>query len=147
MNDSLSASPNFDVEDVEAYSISEDGTTAMIKFSDDEGQPMALTIPVGKLGALMSVVVNLRRLAEKRDIPAGHLQFTIAQSYSVGNVGGHPHAVLIGFDGGLATEQLILIDDKPAIGMAEAIKNNIFRRKVRDGVPKPAIILPPGFKQ
>ncbi len=147
MNDTLTPSPVLEASDIDAYSISEDGSTALIKFKDEDDQPTSLIIPVGKLGALMSVVVNLRRLAEKRNIPAGHLQFTIAQSYSIGNVGGRPDAVLIGFDGGLASEQMFLVEDKPAMGMAEAIKNNIFKRKTRDNAPRPAIILPPGFKQ
>ena len=133
--------------EVSAYSISEDGTTALIQFKDDDDQLVALTLPVNKLGSLLSVVVNARRLADKKDIPAGHVQFTVAQSYSVGNVSGYPNSVLLGFDGGLVTEAMIIIDDKPAMGMAEAIKSNVLKRVTRATAPAPKIILPPGFKQ
>jgi hypothetical protein len=138
-----------DVVACTGYSISEDGTTALLRLTGSHGSNVQLTFPVGMIGGLQGVLRDMRKIADGLDLKAGTIPAKFPKAYLVGHspaVRGH---VAIAFNAHTEDEETFMLPDATALGMVEAIRQNIFSRMSsadrRARVAKPAppkIILP-----
>lgn len=137
-----------------ATSISTDGTTGMLKFTDPTGKEVALTFPMpGGLSVLQHMVFDLTTQARNRAAGVGMSAPRLPASYSIGHTDSLRNIVLLTFDGNTPHEAIYAVPDNDAWQFADGIRANILGRKTPGdrakllagvSIPLGKLILPPG---
>jgi hypothetical protein len=106
-----------------AYSVSTDGTLALMAMRTPENQQIEIVLPVHNLKHFRSMVNDLVSAADRQNMaPHGQVMLKYprtAEAGSTSDVRGH---VVLRFDDGLVTEQIMLLPWGVASVLAEAMK-------------------------
>lgn len=136
-------------------SISTDRTTAMAVFKIADGSKFAITLPVGGLKQLQSMVNDMVAAAAKLELNPGMVAVKRPKGFAVGNSPNMRGCVAVTFDPETEAEAVYVMRDADALTLVKAIGADVMGRMtqserlktfgaqsalLRPGVPK--LVLP-----
>lgn len=123
-------------------SISTDGQGAQMVF-EIAGKPdkLVLEIPVSGLAPLQSLVAEMRRQADRRNLKTGMMIRQQPQSFMVGHSDEQRGFTAIMFNEKTVDEQIFMLRDADAVKLAQAIMRDVASR---GGPRHQGIIMPNG---
>lgn len=128
-------------------SISTDRTTAMAVFKIADGTKFAITLPVGGLKQLQSMVNDMVAAAEKLDLHPGMVAIKRPKGFAVGNSPNMRGCVAITFDPETEAEAIYVLRDEDALNLCKAVGADMVGRgvgidKLRGGTAQGALLRP-----
>jgi len=109
-------------------SISTDRTTAMAVFKIADGTKFAMTLPVGGLKQLQTMVNDMVADAQKAEINPGMVAIKRPKGFAVGHSPNMRGCVAITFDPETEAEAIYVLRDADALQLNKAIGADVFGR-------------------
>lgn len=139
----------------EATSISTDGTRGMLVFTIEDGSRFAVTVDVGGIAAVQSMVADLARQARSRQLGIGNVPLRYPKEFAVGSAPEIRNHVAVRFDPDGEIEEMFMLPDTMAQALAAMIEKNVLSRmsmadrRAALAAKSPGLVLPglPGGKK